>query len=345
MTVRLVKCNSLDLNLFQFDYDLTFAVFFLNADKTVYARYGTRTGHDADKDVALEGLAATMNEVLKIHAAYPKNKSSLAGKQPKKSKYKVPEDLPKLRRFKSKLDYKGAVAKSCIHCHQVRDAQRFEYRKTGKQMPDKLLFPYPKSETVGLKFDKKSKTTLAAVLDGSPAHDAKLRRGDGVVSLGDTTVASEADVHWILHQLDNQKRIKIVVDRDGEQISTTLNLPAGWRKQADITWRPTSWELRRMATGGLSLKPISQADRKRLGIADDKMALRAVHVGRYGDHARAMRAGIRKGDIIIAFDGKTNLLTENMINEYAVQQKKPGQRVEIKYLRGKRERTASIRLQ
>ena len=34
--VRMVKVNSMDLSLFQFDYDMTFAVFFMNADKKVY---------------------------------------------------------------------------------------------------------------------------------------------------------------------------------------------------------------------------------------------------------------------------------------------------------------------
>ena len=33
---RLIQCNSLALDLFQFEYDLTFAAFFLNADKTIY---------------------------------------------------------------------------------------------------------------------------------------------------------------------------------------------------------------------------------------------------------------------------------------------------------------------
>ena len=35
--------NAMDLSLFQFDYDLTFAVFFLNADKTVYGRFSSRS--------------------------------------------------------------------------------------------------------------------------------------------------------------------------------------------------------------------------------------------------------------------------------------------------------------
>ena len=41
--VRLVQANALDLTLFQFDYDLTFAVFFMNTDRTIYGRYGTRS--------------------------------------------------------------------------------------------------------------------------------------------------------------------------------------------------------------------------------------------------------------------------------------------------------------
>jgi hypothetical protein len=41
--VRIVQANALDLALFQFDFDLTFAAFFMNADKTIYGRYGTRS--------------------------------------------------------------------------------------------------------------------------------------------------------------------------------------------------------------------------------------------------------------------------------------------------------------
>jgi len=41
--VRLVQANGLDLELFQFDYDLTFSIFFMNGDKTIYGRYGTRS--------------------------------------------------------------------------------------------------------------------------------------------------------------------------------------------------------------------------------------------------------------------------------------------------------------
>ncbi|MBJ7494860.1 MAG: thioredoxin family protein [Gemmataceae bacterium] len=39
--VRIVGTNGLDLSLFQFDYDQSFAIMFLNADGTIYGRYGT----------------------------------------------------------------------------------------------------------------------------------------------------------------------------------------------------------------------------------------------------------------------------------------------------------------
>ncbi len=39
--VRIVGTNGLDLSLFEFDTDQSFCVFFFNADRTLYARYGT----------------------------------------------------------------------------------------------------------------------------------------------------------------------------------------------------------------------------------------------------------------------------------------------------------------
>ncbi len=43
--MRLAQFEDLDLNLFEFDLDLTMMIFFLNADERIYGRYG---GRDAD---------------------------------------------------------------------------------------------------------------------------------------------------------------------------------------------------------------------------------------------------------------------------------------------------------
>ena len=74
----MVKANGMDLSLFQFDYDLTFAAFFMNADKTIYGRYGSRSEmKDAAKDISIDGFRKALAAALEIHKNYPANKASL----------------------------------------------------------------------------------------------------------------------------------------------------------------------------------------------------------------------------------------------------------------------------
>src|SRR5262245_23073888 len=126
VSVRLVQGNALDLELFQFDYDLTFAVFFLNADKTIYGRFGSRSSQkDAAREISMEGFRKAMEAALELHRNYPANKAALADKRGAKPQFKVPEEYPSLRgKYKPTLDYEGKVVQSCMHCHQVRDAER-----------------------------------------------------------------------------------------------------------------------------------------------------------------------------------------------------------------------------
>jgi hypothetical protein len=81
VAVRQVEMKGVDLSQFQFDYDLNWAAMFLNADGTVYARYGTQSAEGPDAYNSIEGLANTMQRVLELHANYPANKDELAGKR------------------------------------------------------------------------------------------------------------------------------------------------------------------------------------------------------------------------------------------------------------------------
>src|SRR6185436_3390409 len=118
---RVVSTNGLDLSLFQFDTDQSFAVFMLNADKTIYGRFGTRS-HRTEwlGDVSLKGLAAALQGALDLHAEYPRNRESLAGKRGPQPEILTPEQYPLLKeKYKSTLNYEGNVVQSCIHCHQI----------------------------------------------------------------------------------------------------------------------------------------------------------------------------------------------------------------------------------
>src|SRR2546425_8846086 len=172
--VRLVQANALDLALFQFDYDLTFAVFFLNADKTIYGRFGSRSDRkDAAKDISLDGFRKALTAALDLHKHYPANKASLAGKQPRSSRFKTPEDFPSLAgKYKPTLNYEGKVVQSCMHCHQVRDAERRFFRDERKPIPDDVLYPYPMPDAIGFSLDPKEKAKVKNVARGSAAHKA-----------------------------------------------------------------------------------------------------------------------------------------------------------------------------
>ena len=157
---------------------------------------------------------------------------------------------------------------------------------------------------------------------------------------------TEADCRWILHNLESKtKSISLEIDRTGRSEVLEVRLPENWRSLADLSWRSTTWDMRRMATGGMGLVPLTGPERKQAGIEDGKMALRANHVGQYGHHARAKKAGLRKNDIVVSFDSRDDLHNENSVIEHALQSKKPGDVVEIIYIRNDQNRTTQIKLQ
>jgi len=337
--VRLVKANRLDLTLFQFDYDLTFAVFFMNADKTIYGRYGTRSSvEEASKDMSMAGLAKSMSAALYLHERYPDIRKLLVGKQPAVTKYATPNDYPSLQgKFNKELDYAGAVTKSCLHCHQVLDAQRQVYRDAGQAIPDKVLFPHPSPTVLGLGFDPETRATVATVADGSPAKLSGFQPGDELLTLDGQAILSVADIQWVLHHTQPVAELPARVRRDKQSVRLRIKLPEGWRRKSDIAWRVSSWPLRQMVTGGIVFQQATEEQRRELGIDAGGLALVIKHLGLYGPHGAAKRAGFQKGDVIIAYDGREDHMSRSELLTYGAQNTRPGQKVDVTVLRaGKR---------
>lgn len=346
--VRVVSTNGLDLSLFQYDTDQSFAMFMLNADRTIYGRFGTRS-HRTEwfGDVSLEGLAQALQAGLNLHKAYPSNKDVLAAKTGEPLEFSSPEKYPTLRdRFTDRLNYQGEVAKSCIHCHQIGDARRDFYRQQKKPIPEKLLYPYPHPKSIGLILDPDQMATVKNVTPDSSAAAAGLRAGDAIESFDGQPLVSIADVQWVLNGIDPAgASVSAVVDRGGRKLQLTLSLSDGWRQADDIAWRVSSWGLRRMTTGGLKLEPLSDERQKELNIGSRSMALRAEHVGQYGKHAVAKRAGFQKGDVIVAYDGQTDLMTPGDLLAYGARNTKPGQKVSVTLLRDGKRMTKQLTMQ
>ncbi len=334
--VRIVHANGMDLSLFQFDYDQSWAAFVLNADLTIYGRYGTRSHQtESDQDVSLEGFAKSLTGALELHQEFPKHKTALAGKRGPASDVKVPEEFPSLRgKYGSKLDYEGKVVQSCIHCHQIGESMRLIHRSADKPLPDEVLYPYPNPKILGLVLDPKEKAKLKNVSAGSSGEQDGFRTGDEIVTLGGQPILSTADIQWLLHNARESDSLAAEVLRDGKPRLLKLTLKKGWRQRDDIAWRATSWDLRRMATGGLLFEDLPESDRDQAGLAESALALRIKHVGQYGEHAVGKQAGFQQGDILISVDGRSNQMTETDLLAYLVNVKRVGDRVPMTVLRG-----------
>ncbi|MFK8112525.1 MAG: Trx7/PDZ domain-containing (seleno)protein [Rubripirellula sp.] len=345
--VRIVGTNGLDLDTFQYDTDQSFAMFMLNADKTIYGRFGTRS-HRTEwvGDVSIDGMARALEGALELHSNYPANQSQLAGKRGSSLEFASPEKFPSLKtKYTDALNYDGDVVKSCIHCHQIGDARREYYWHQAKPIPDDLLFPYPHPKSIGLLLDPKQRAMVKSVVASSPAANAGLREGDSIESLDGQPLLSMADVQWVLHNLDSQgASVAMKVIRDQSIINLTLELKDGWREQDDTSWRVSSWLYAGSFLGGMRLEPLSDEERLEANLSEG-MALRIRSLGRYNKHAAARRAGFEVGDILLEYAGQSDLERESDVFAYAARNLKPGDNVVIRFQRSGREQSHKLPLQ
>lgn len=344
--VRIVQANGLDLDLFQFDYDQSFHAFLMNAEGAIYGRFGTRSEHrDEFRDMTMEGFAEALEGALALHGDYPANRELLAAKRGQPRDIKTPEEFPSLGEYGPALDYEGDVVRSCVHCHQVRDAERLTYRTAGKPLPDEVLYPYPLPSVVGLAMDPKQRATIAEVAADSAAETAGFRAGDELLSLSGQPPLSTADIQWVLHNAGDDVSLSAVVRRGDEELTLRLALGAGWRRRSDISWRPTTWDLRRMGTGGLVLADLTDDERRARKLPADGLALLVKHVGQYGEHAAAKNAGFENGDVIVAAAGRRKRMSETEFLALTLNERQPGDRVACTVLRGERRVKLELPLQ
>jgi hypothetical protein len=79
-----------------------------------------------------------------------------------------------------------------------------------------------------------------------------------------------------------------------------------------------------MALGGLFAKNMSAEVRADQKLPPEGMALKIEHVGQYAPHDGAKKAGFRAGDILVSYDGRTDLVRETDLLAYALNRAEKG---------------------
>lgn len=339
VSVRQVEMKNVDLSLFQFDHDLNWAAMFINADGVVYARYGTQSAAGPDAYNSLEGLLNTMERVLEMHAAYPKNLAELKGKRGHQKKGLTALELPGMKNAK-KLE-KLTTRSNCVHCHMIHDAAHFAAQENGSFRKD-LLWKYPLPDTVGIKIDRNSGVRVREVPADSPAARAGLKKGDEILRMNGQRIASIADMQWVLHHLPNQDTTLKVETRRSSL--PPLQLKRGW-KEYDVSWRGSIWSVSPRLRVWAPQLPAAR--RKSLNIPEANAALLVKWINRGSRGGRAaFEAGLRQGDVIVAMAGKPleKKLTPAQFNVHVKLNYQVGDVLPLTVLRKGKRRTVRVRL-
>lgn len=207
--------NEVDIANLQFDYDLVFAVMFMNGNGRIYSRYGGRTPWNSESRVSLAGLQYTMRRVLENH---------------------VPTLRPKTPPARSILAHQlRSSRRSCMHCHEVWEGLRRRAKQQGEFDP-RSLFVYPRPENIGLTLDIDAGNVVKRVKRDSACDRAGIGPGDKINQIGDHSIYSQADISWALHNAPDEGRIPMQYTRKGTTAAVTLQLDQNW-KETKLSWR------------------------------------------------------------------------------------------------------------
>jgi hypothetical protein len=325
--------RGVDLERYPFDFDLTFTVLLMHPDGTIYHRYGGRDHQGANVWLNQPSLVRLLGETVKEHEAYSAS--------PDPPSTRTPRAIEEVPAFAAKD--KG----ECIHCHSVFPALREDLisRKSWNDADD--IWVYPSPEQVGLRIGREDQTAVTGVEPGSAAHEAGVRSGDRLVSLGRQRLLTASDLQWALQELPpGETDAPLRWLRDGKTNEGILSLAAGWKRGTPLTfsWRPLKWAL--LPAPGFGGQPLPDGEKQALGIAPGGFAFRVGYLVTWNEHRRfgeeAIRAGLRKGDVVTRVDGKTDFRSVDHFHAWWRLEKKPGEKVVLDIVRDGRRRTVEV---
>ena len=325
--VRIQSMNGINLDLFQFEYDLTWMGFFMDGNDRFYARYGGRLDEDAESHLSQQSLARVMRQVIGLHRdkAVQTSHYESQGLNPR-----TPEQLAAMTAMLANRDNK------CIHCHDVKVATLKHLRTLNRFRRD-LVFTYPAPANIGIVIDPHQQDLVTRVTPDSPASQGGMRSGDRLKSVNGHRILTFADFSRVLEKTPADSQLAVTYLRAGVPRVSRLTLSGNWRRTSDPSWRESLHVAG--ANCGLWGKKLTEKEKRGKGIPADQLGLKVTFI--WGAHTR--RTGLRVGDIIVSLDGLRRDMTIQQLHAYPMLKKEYGDTMPILVQRGKQRLSLSLR--
>jgi hypothetical protein len=188
---------------------------------------------------------------------------------------------------------------------------------------------------------------VTVVRQGSPAAVAGLRIGDQVVSIDAQRIATLEDIDAVLENVVAGQTLKIIVDREGKEMSFAVKLTPRTTRPAAPEDVPPATAPNRAPVGqaimgraslGISVANLTATTQQRFNLPVQRGALiTSVTPGSAGE-----QAGLPIGGAIVAIDGKLIETADAVVS--LIKEAKPGQEVELTYYNADKLNRKTIRL-
>jgi serine protease Do len=321
--LRFTQMRGVNLALFDYDYDMTWMSFFLDADGRVYSRYGSRDSNSADSHNSAAGLLNTMRKVLALH----KEESAKPRPPEVVLRSTLPSDIPAYRKL---------YGNTCGRCHMLNEA-KWEQQRLDGTMKQGPFFLYPVPDNIGIKLDIIKGNVIKEIVKGSFADKGGLKPSDTIRTANGKRVLTIADLQYVLNKLDSESKLTVAAERDGKPVTAVLELSGNWRA-SDVSWRKSIRVRSRFNDFTRPLVPVPAEEKQRLGIKQGDLAYRLTE-----SKGEVKEAGLLQGDIVVALDGKRQLPYRNP-QYYPLIEHRNGDTMQVTILRDGKERTLPLRI-
>jgi serine protease Do len=165
---------------------------------------------------------------------------------------------------------------------------------------------------------EKGGATVLEVTTGSPAEKAGIKNADVIIKVNDTKIESPESLFEAIHSYKPGEKVKIVFTRDGKEqsVMATLDKPAYKSKDFNYNYNYNFKMPPMPDMGDIDMGSWGRRQPK-LGIkAQDAEDGKGVNVLEVEDSSAAFKSGLKKGDIILQFDGTEVNSTNELVDHF-----------------------------